>query len=55
MIYENWMKQISFGTGGDSTVIISTTKDAAKISIEATLYYTYQPQNLPKVKKELFY
>jgi hypothetical protein len=43
------MQQITFGQGGDNDVIASTTSDAAKISIEATVYYTYQPQNLPKV------
>jgi len=44
------MKQITFGQGSaTNTAIISTTQDAAKISIEATLYYTYQPQHLPKV------
>jgi hypothetical protein len=44
------MQQITFGQESSSnTAIISTTKDAAKISIEATLYYTYQAQHLPKV------
>lgn len=44
------MQQITFGQGDEkNTPIVSTTSDAAKISIEATLYYTYQPQNLPLV------
>ena len=44
------MQQITFGQGSsENAAIVSTTKDAAKISIEATVYYTYQPQNLPEV------
>ena len=35
--------------GGTNTAVASTTSDAAKIAIEATLYYTYQIHNLPQV------
>jgi hypothetical protein len=44
------MQTIVFGQGdGQNSVITSTTKDAARISISATVYYSYQPHNLPKV------
>lgn len=44
------MQKISFGAGQANSAIASTTSDAAKISIEATLFYTYQINHLPAVK-----
>lgn len=48
-MYENWMQKISFGASKSNSAIASTTSDAAKISIEATLFYTYQINHLPAV------
>ena len=50
VIYENWIQSISFGgDGAQNSSITSTTKDAARISINATIYYTFQAHNLPQV------
>lgn len=49
-MYENWMQKISFGASKSNSAIASTTSDAAKISIEATLFYTYQINYLPAVR-----
>ena len=48
------MQPIKFGEGGQNSAVASTTKDAAKISIEATLYFTYQIDKLPQVNKLYF-
>ena len=49
--YPNWIQTITFGEASNqNSRITSTTSDAARIMVEATVYYTYQAENLPKVK-----
>lgn len=50
VVYPNWIQQITFGgDNAQNSAIFSTTKDAARIAIQATIYYTYQSHNLPQV------
>jgi hypothetical protein len=43
------MQNIGFGNGFANSAISSNTKDAARITIEISLYYTYILHKLPAV------
>ena len=49
------MQPIGFGEGQPNSAISSNTKDAARITIEISLFYTYILHKLPDVLNNLRY